>query len=372
MTTISASSKLRKTRNPVTLAGAVCGFVLVGALVAGLAAATLVRDRVAAFNSEALAAAVSTRANGAELAFARALHDEWQSVQALASSLVIDDPQRLRGELDFAVGDGDRVSWAGFATIDGEVEASSNGLLEGQNVGERPWFQRGLEGPFAGDVHEAVLLASLLPSQEGEPRRFIDLATPVAGADGEAVGVLGYHIDFSWAQTFLREEAEALAVDLFLVSRSGGVIAATDGSTYETLDLQSTRRASSGVGGADVETWPDGRRYLTTVIPQVDYGDLPSFGWRLIARIDADALEVTDRAFSAGILVSLASFGLFLILLTLLFIQAFVRPFAEISQNAVRVADGEDIYPYESRRTAELSRLSAAIARLQGRSPVND
>ncbi|WP_151984240.1 cache domain-containing protein [Rhizobium sp. EC-SD404] len=355
-------------RTPLTLARAIYGFVLVGAFVATLAVATLVRDRVEAFNEDALATAVATRAAGLELAFARGLHEEWENIRQLAETLAAGSGEDLPSQLAFAVGDGEKVSWAGYAAIDGTVLAASNGLLEGVDVGQREWFQRGLEGPFAGDVHEAVLLASLLPDNDGEPLRFLDLATPVRNANGDAIGVLGFHLNFAWAQDFITEQAAALDIHAFLMSQDGSVVIATDGRDYATLNLQSTRRASAGMAGGGLERWPDGQTYFTNVVPQVAYEDLPSFGWRLIARIDGDAVETTNQAFSTAVLLSTGMFGVFLILLTALFVQIFIRPFDEISKNAIRVADGEDVYPYESRRTAELARLSAALARLQGRS----
>lgn len=355
-------------RTPLTLARAIYGFVIVGGLVAALAATTLVRDRVQNFNADALATAVTTRATGLELAFARALHEEWQNIQHLADAVRIGDPDDLASRLTAAVGDGAKISWAGYADLNGTVLAASNGLLEGVHVGERLWFQRGLEAPFAGDVHEAVLLASLLPGNDGEPLRFLDLATPVRNASGDPIGVLGFHLNFAWAQNFIAEQAAALEIDAYLVSQDGSVVIATDGADDGPLDLQSTRTASAGSAGAGVERWPDGRDYFTVVIPRVDYADLPSFGWRLIARIDGDAVETTDRAFSTGLIFTAGMAGIFLILLTALFVQIFARPFAELATNAVRIADGEEVYPYESRRTLELARLSAALARLQGRS----
>lgn len=354
-------------RTPLTLARAIYGFVIVGGLVAALAATTLVRDRVQEFNADALATAVTTRATGLELAFARALHEEWQNIQHLADAVRIGDPDDLASQLTAAVGDGTKVSWAGYAAINGTVLAASNGLLQGVDVGERLWFQRGLEAPFAGDVHEAVLLASLLPGNDGEPLRFLDLATPVRNASGDPIGVLGLHLNFAWAQNFIAEQAAALEIDAYIVSQDGSVVIATDGADYGSLDLQSTRTASAGSAGAGVERWPDGSNYFTAVIPRVAYADLPSFGWRLIARIDGDAVETTDRAFATGLLFTAGLSGIFLILLTALFVQIFARPFAEVATNAVRIADGEEVYPYESRRTLELARLSAALARLQGR-----
>lgn len=52
-------------------------------------------------------------------------------------------------------------SWIGVADTDGLVQVSTGGLLKHQHVTQRPWFVEGLKGPYTGDAHEALLLASI-------------------------------------------------------------------------------------------------------------------------------------------------------------------------------------------------------------------
>lgn len=110
------------------------------------------------------------------------------------------------------------------------MQESSNDLLKGVDVSARPWFQRGLGGDLAEDVHEAVLLNQLLGGTEQTPLRFIDLSTNVETPDGQIADVLGFHINFVWAETVRAEMTENLKPDLILVSQNGEVIIATDGS----------------------------------------------------------------------------------------------------------------------------------------------
>ena len=61
-----------------------------------------------------------------------------------------------------------------------KVRAATGGILEGANVGQRPWFIDGIKGAAAEDVHLAALLQTLLrPNADGTPFRFVDLASPV-------------------------------------------------------------------------------------------------------------------------------------------------------------------------------------------------
>ena len=184
-------------------------------------------------------------------------------------------------------------------------------------------------------------------------------------ADGSAIGVLGLHLNVAWAQRLLNELAASMAVDIFVVGADGAVVASSTGEQPPTLDLPSFRMARSGLSGSGVETWPDGRTYFTTTVPELSYADLPRFGWNLVARIDGEYAALPARILSRDLMLRLVGFALILALLTLLFIVAFIRPFAELARNAADIAEGRDVYPLESHRTRELGMIGAALARLQ-------
>jgi len=347
-------------------------FVGLSAVLAGGLGYITLNDRVAAYQENALSVAVQTRLRGAQIGFSSALFREWEGLQAIAGKVNSADPGPLTQALDLSVGSGDTISWAGYAGNDGIVRTASNGLLVGKSVASRPWFQQGLQGDFAGDVHEAVLLASLLPYRGEEPPRFLDLASPIKGADGTVAGVLGYHLNYDWAARVLKETAAALDVDLFVVNVNGDAVIATDGGQYHSPDLASFRTARTGAAGVNLETWPDGRSYFTAVLPELGYRDLPRFGWSMIARIDSSKLAEPNRQFSTNLMWSLGLFGLLLLLLTTVFLVVFIRPFGLLADNARRIADGEDTYPFESHRTRELSMIGAAIAKLQAGNAKSD
>lgn len=351
----------------LTLPAALFGFVFLCALAFAGVSAALVLDRIGRFQSEVLDEAVTVRGTHAASEFARTLDAMWNTLQAIRQDPALSEPTRLRGAFEAVVGDGRRVSWAGFAGTDGVVIAASNGLLEGVDVSARPWFQRGLAGDFAGDVHEAVLLNRLLGGSESDPFRFIDLAGRVTALDGQAAGVLGFHIDFAWAEAYLQELAGELGLDLFLVNQSGEIIVATSPIEGDAAGLQAFRAAAAGASARAIETWPDGVSYHAVVLPDVTYGDLPSFGWRMVARIAPTTFDDarTDLVQTAFLLLLAA--GAALLLLTTAFSGWFLRPVRLLAENAQKIAAGADDYPLETRRTKELAELSAALARLQAR-----
>lgn len=100
-------------------------------------------------------------------------------------------------------------SWIGFTGTDGRVIAATDGLLEGTDVSARPWFRPGLRGAYLGDVHPAVLLAQLLPEDQGggADAYFVDAAAPVRAADGRVLGLISGHLTWRWAEGVRRETA---------------------------------------------------------------------------------------------------------------------------------------------------------------------
>ena len=171
-------------------------------------------------------------------------------------------------------------SWIGVATPDGQVLAATQGLLEGRNVQQRPWFQQGLQQPSVGDVHEAALLASLLPpeSANGEPLRFVDVAAPLQRG-GRTVGVVGGHLSWAWAEERRRE---ALAtVD---AAREVEIVVTGPQGEIALGPRQPALPAEWQNGTAGSVAWADGRRYLTASSASQPFDDYPGMGWTVVVR----------------------------------------------------------------------------------------
>lgn len=90
--------------------------------------------------------------------------------------------------------------WIGWIGADGTVLASTDRLLEGQNIAQRPVFRNGQAGLWFGSLHPPV---ALKPEMERRglsvPHELADLALPIHGADGALRAVLAAHIN---GQTF--------------------------------------------------------------------------------------------------------------------------------------------------------------------------
>ncbi|WP_374583783.1 ATP-binding protein [Pseudoduganella sp.] len=294
-------------------------------------------------------------------------------------------------------------AWIGLTERDGKVVAATQGMLEGANVGERPWHRNALAGVHVGDVHEAVLLAKLLPAPGPEPLRFVDLAFPLA--DGS--GVLGAHLSWQWARELERSVlAPASArrqVEAIIIDKQGKVLLGPPGLLGKTLPptgrapgstaldpagagsgaASPVRKAASpGSGGNPaasgpaqagylVERWPDGSDYLTGYARTRGHGPYPGLGWTVLVRQSVDTAwapvrAMQHRAWGLGVLMavlfSLCAYPL---------ARRIARPLRELADAADRIRHGEaatlpQLAPYGEIQA--LSRtLNALVANLEGR-----
>lgn len=247
--------------------------------------------------------------------------------------LVLEKLRRSTGE----------IAWIGFARNDGLVVYSADGLLEGANVGARPWFKAGREGPFVGDVHEAKLLAKLLPAPaNGEPLRFVDVAAPVFDLQGRLSGVLGVHLSWEWArnieQTVFSLGRRNKGVETFVLNREGQILLAPAGREATKLP---TGLSNAHQEGGQLLEWPDGGKYLTAVVSTRGYGDYAGLGWSVLVRQDAEQaytpvreLRNTVLAIGAACAVLFALFGFWLA-------ERISHPLRALTSAAHRLQSGE-------------------------------
>ena len=186
-------------------------------------------------------------------------------------------------------------AWIGFADANGVVTAATQGVLEGANVGARPWFKAGLAAPYAGDLHEAALLAKKLPaSPDGAPWRFVDFSAPVRDAGGHLEGVVGAHLSWDWARGLTQSVLDPLVArsagkDVLVLDKAGMVLIGPPSLQGTAIPAESAvwRAAEHGDCYA-LETWPDGATYLVGASRTTGYQDYPGVGWTIVIRQDAN------------------------------------------------------------------------------------
>ncbi|XYK79171.1 MAG: sensor domain-containing diguanylate cyclase [Labrenzia sp.] len=189
------------------------------------------------------------------------------------------DPAAIRDVLDQLQQSLPVYAWIGFAAPDGTVIASTQTMLEGQSVAERPWFINGLTGPTAEDVHKAKLLDKLLRTSEDDaPFRFVDVAMPVRDEYGNAAGVLGAHMSWSWAQQtqqrFLERNFAKKHLEIFILSEDNQVLVGEPLLAIEEQDI------GTGVFPFDV----DASNMLTAMVPTQGFSAYQGLGWKVALR----------------------------------------------------------------------------------------
>jgi diguanylate cyclase (GGDEF)-like protein/PAS domain S-box-containing protein len=213
------------------------------------------------------------------------LFEYWREVQFIATLDAVRapnaDPAEARELLAQLVETHPFYSWVGLTDTEGTVLVSTGGMLEGQSVAARPWFIEASKAPFVGDVHEAVLLASLLPAPvNNEPLRFLDIAAPFYDDAGEFAGVLGVHMNWEWARRVMSNTLQHADGDIVLtiLNRDGNLLLSSSEEASASASIMNSRLQSGGTGNV-VEVWADGNTYLTGFTYDTGYETYPGLGW---------------------------------------------------------------------------------------------
>jgi diguanylate cyclase (GGDEF)-like protein/PAS domain S-box-containing protein len=277
----------------------------------------------------------------------------WRNVQMFANLPVIRDPltewEDKRVLLEYLQSAYPAYAWLGLSDKEGYISVASGGVLEGRAFQQQTWFIQGRQNPYIGDVHEAFLLAHLLPLSryDNGPLRLLDLAAPIYAEDGEWLGVLVTHLSWQWAAEMRARLLKALPqgsapVEVIISNRDGAVRLGVarlpaDGNN---LELDSVRQAAQGKSGAHLETWHDGIAYLTAYAPTRGYHDYPGLGWIVLVRQEAaswfpKAWPDMRRNLAFGLL-----FTFLFALLSAAIIARLSRPVHELGRTAEAIIRG--------------------------------
>ena len=268
--------------------------------------------------------------------------------------------------------------WIGVADAQGVVRNATNGLLVGQSVAQRPWFQHGLQGVHVGDVHAAQLLESLLPpTATGEPHRFVDFAAPIR-IGPTTVGVFAIHGSWQWTREVLESltpaSSDESALELFIFDRQGTLIFAPGGRTE--VMRAAGQRLPEGIqinnnrdGGGSTQTtvarWQDGKRYLTAATQLQPRNAASDLGWRIVARQPvelafAEADDSVQLALAIGLVAALFASALAWLAARRLSVDLYALADAASAVEAGR--PGSDIPAMQSSR--EVQQLSQSLGRM--------
>lgn len=276
----------RSLRQQVTLLVGLLCFALVCIVAAGAAYIAQSRVRGIVMAHEAQQAAVIANI------LDRGMFERYREARNLAAMPALKavwtgEPAGIRQTLERIQASYPDYAWIGYVTPDGTVQAATQGMLEGQSVQARPWFQDGLKGPAVGDVHEAKLLAKLLgPAPNNEPFRFVDVAAPVRDDAGRVIGVIGVHLSWTWAdetrQSLLGSQSEAGGRSLWILSSDGTMLLGPQigSKPFPEEQVLSMRQAKTGAFEDEAGSEP----MLTGFAAAEGYRDYPGLGWIVVSR----------------------------------------------------------------------------------------
>lgn len=256
-------------------------------------------------------------------------------------------------------------AWIGMCDAQGIGKVGTGKYLEGKDLNKRPWCSKGRSGNYIGDMHDALLLAKLLPNPSGQPFYLVDVASPVRDQYGELQGVLCGHIYWNWLEEML-DTKQSPGKDIFIVSQDGLVLSgpAAPRSNLSTL-APKTLQAISAEGtdnGYMLERWQDGKTYLVGYAKSTGYHEYQGMGWIGLVREDvtqafAPAIQLRNRILLVGALL-----GVLFAWLGWLLAGRIARPIVLISQAADKIAAGDlaqDVPKKEGE--GEVAHLSTAI-----------
>lgn len=260
------------------------------------------------------------------------------------------------------------IAWIGFTDPHGKVLASSNSILEGVSLAQRPVYMEGIKGLFIGDVHEAVLLAKLLPNPTGEAMKFVDISLPVLAPDGQIAGVLACHLSWGWADEVRRSLLEPIQdrrnVEFLVLGRDHTVLLGPKAMIGQKLQLPALQSPAAKDSYWAVQQWADGQSYLTGFAPSQGYGDYAGLGWIVVARQALDEAYAPARELMNSTLLWGSGLALLFAALGWLFSGYFTRPLRQIARAADRLSAGESTVIPDLRSPSEIAMLSQSIRHL--------
>ena len=236
-------------------------------------------------------------------------------------------------------------AWIGFADRDGLITSATQRLFEGRAAGTNAWFRSGRRTPYAGNVHEDPELARESPNSAGAQPLFLDLAVPVNDTDGNFLGVLGAHLNWSLARATQLSvvpgtaQREHIGVTIYA---PGGEVLLDSGASGWTLPPEAPAvDAKAGGHGNFVESVPGDKEFLTGFARDRGHGVFRGANWLVAVRQPAADTFAPVRDLRQAIVRLGAIFTVAIIVLSWVLAGRIARRMAAIASAAGRIRGGD-------------------------------
>jgi PAS domain S-box-containing protein len=217
-------------------------------------------------------------------------------------------------------------AWIGITDRQGKVMAATQGNLEGKNVAERPWYQNSRAQSSVGDVHEAKLLAKLLPNPTGEPIRFVDVAAPIQNQQGQFQGVIGAHLSWHWAKEVKQSIETSVAnesIEVLILGRDHTVLLGDPSLQGQTLNVNAPSA------------------YKTALAKTQGYRDYPGLGWSVLVRQPSEIALAPARSLQSQVFLYGTGIGLLFAFWSWFRSRRIVQPLQQLTIVADQISQGD-------------------------------
>ncbi len=261
-------------------------------------------------------------------------------------------------------------SWIGITDSAGVVTASTNELLEGMDLSDRPVYSEARQADYVGDVHEALLLADLLPNPGGHELEFVDISVPVFYSDGSFGGVVAAHLSWDWAQEVMQFVLRPLnrsenELEVFVLSPGDNrVILGPEQFLGKPLPIDSYTLSQGKRAGWVLEQWPDGNSYLTGFTGGRTNWEYPGLEWTVLVRQPEETAFAAARDLSRIIMLSGLASAVLFALAGWLVAGRISRPLNEISNKAKAFRKGSQLVLPKNTGVREIEDLSNSLESL--------
>jgi diguanylate cyclase (GGDEF)-like protein len=287
------------------------------------------------------------------------------------------DPTEVQGLLDSLRRSVSDYLWLAVTDLQGRVMTATDGSLLGSDLSNRVDIRDMLRGsPTRNDDPLRVVRPGEPDTNAGKTivPRPINLSHPIRSADGAVVGVIVAQLSWDWirelTRTLLTQDDDGkLHRETFLVSNGDTILAGPSGTIGTRLSMSVISRARAGLLGWTMETWPDGKSYLTGTGFAAGEGQFAGPGsvpmrWTVLVReapefAFAPALQLEQEIIVTGVVLAIA------VAVVGWIVAGFItRPLSKIAAAADRLRTGESTSMPVFTGSAEVETLSASLRAL--------
>ena len=291
-----------------------------------------------------------------------------EATSRLISPLIGGERPRTIAFLEQTRANYDDLIWVAVFDLHGAIQGEAG--FQPRDVGDEKWSFKNsfLQAAIESNKVQGpnVVLAPLKPGKDGPG--YVELATPVLGANGSPIAILTAYFSWDWAEELGRSlgghSTVSQAMQLLVVTNGGRVLVGPAMATEQILSLPSFKGSLTSTNGFKVETWPQGEQYVTGFSKSKQDSFVDGQDWIVLVRQNATAALEPVAQIQRNLIAYAILSGLVAILIHWFLAGQIVRPLLKISQAADRLRRNENVAIPTTLQFSEVKTLSNSLASL--------